>query len=120
MMREMMKSKIHRARVTEANLNYIGSITVDAELMEEADLLPHEKVQVLNMNNGIRFETYVIKGKRKSGTICINGAAARLVQVGDEVIIISYALLNDSELKDYKPRVIFVDENNRSDPREEF
>ncbi|ADG81104.1 aspartate 1-decarboxylase [Thermincola ferriacetica] len=113
MFRMMMKSKLHRATVTEANLNYIGSITIDKDLMENADILPNEKVQVVNNNNGARFETYVIEGPRKSGVICLNGAAARLVQPGDKVIIISYALLEDKEARSYRPKIIFLDDNNR-------
>jgi len=109
----MLKSKIHRAKVTEANLNYIGSITIDEALLEEADILPNEKVQIVNNNNGARFETYVIKGPRDSGAICLNGAAARLVQPGDRIIIISYGLVDNREAKDFKPKVIFVDDNNR-------
>lgn len=109
----MMKSKIHRATVTEANLNYIGSITIDEDLMETADLLENEKVQIVNNNNGARLETYVIPGPRGSGVICLNGAAARLVQPGDHVIIISYALMSAEELRSHKPTVVFVDESNR-------
>ncbi|ATW28810.1 aspartate 1-decarboxylase [Candidatus Formimonas warabiya] len=105
----MMKSKIHRARVTEANLNYIGSITIDSELLEAADILPNEKVAVVNNNNGARLETYVIPGEPGSGQICLNGAAARLVQPGDIVIIISYALMEDREAKAYKPKILFMD-----------
>ena len=113
MFREMMKSKIHKAIVTEANLKYVGSVTIDADLMDAADLLPNEKVQIVNNNNGARMETYVITGKRKSGVICLNGAAARLVQVGDEVIIISYATLSDEEARKYDPKVVFVNEKNQ-------
>lgn len=113
MYRTMMKSKIHRATVTEANLNYIGSITIDESLMEAADLLENEKVQIVNNNNGARLETYVIPGPRGSGVICLNGAAARLVQPGDNVIIISYAQMSAEELKNHKPTVVFVDETNR-------
>ncbi|MEF2964316.1 aspartate 1-decarboxylase [Paenibacillus sp. M1] len=113
MYRTMMKSKIHRATVTEANLNYIGSITIDEALMEAADLLENEKVQVVNNNNGARLETYVIPGLRGSGVICLNGAAARLVQPGDNVIIISYAAMSPEELRSHKPTVVFVDEHNR-------
>lgn len=113
MYRTMMKSKIHKARVTEANLNYIGSITIDSFLMEEADILPNEKVQVVNNCNGARLETYVIPGKRHSGVICLNGAAARLVQVGDEIIIISYGIFEEEEVRSYTPKILFVDENNR-------
>ncbi|WP_223066657.1 aspartate 1-decarboxylase [Paenibacillus caui] len=113
MHREMMKSKIHRATVTEANLNYVGSITIDEDLMETADLLENEKVQIVNNNNGARLETYVIPGPRGSGVICLNGAAARLVQPGDKVIIISYAQMSPDEIKSHKPTVVFVDEHNR-------
>lgn len=113
MFREMMKSKIHRATVTEANLNYVGSITIDEELMEQADILPNEKVQIVNNNNGARLETYVITGKRHSGVICLNGAAARLVQPGDNVIIISYATMTNEEAKSYEPKVVFVNERNQ-------
>ncbi|HWQ89892.1 MAG TPA: aspartate 1-decarboxylase [Desulfitobacteriaceae bacterium] len=112
MFRTIMKSKIHRAVVTEANLQYVGSITIDAELMEAADILPNEKVQVVNNNNGNRLETYVIPGKKKSGVICLNGAAARLVQVGDEVIIITYGMMADEAARKYEPKVVFVDEKN--------
>jgi aspartate 1-decarboxylase len=111
--RHMMKSKIHRATVTEANLNYVGSITIDENLMEAADILENEKVQIVDNNNGSRLETYVIPGPRGSGVICLNGAAARLVQPGDTVIIISYAMLSSEELESHKPTVVFVDENNR-------
>ncbi|MCC3380943.1 aspartate 1-decarboxylase [Paenibacillus farraposensis] len=113
MFRTMMKSKIHRATVTEANLNYVGSITIDEGLMEAADLLENEKVQIVNNNNGARLETYVIPGPRDSGVICLNGAAARLVQPGDTVIIISYASMPNEEAKTYKPTVVFVDEHNK-------
>lgn len=113
MYRTMMKSKIHRATVTEANLNYIGSITIDEDLMEAADLLENEKVQIVNNNNGARLETYVIPGPRGSGVICLNGAAARLVQPEDTVIIISYAQLSDEEIRNYKPTVVFVGKDNK-------
>lgn len=113
MFRNMMKSKIHRATVTEANLSYVGSITIDTALMEAADILPNEKVQIVNNNNGARLETYVIPGERNSGVICLNGAAARLVQVGDNVIIISYALMTDEAARQYQPKVVFVDEKNQ-------
>lgn len=109
----MMKSKIHRATVTNADLNYVGSITIDEALLEAANILPYEKVQVVNNNNGARFETYAIAGKRESGVVCVNGAAARLVQVGDILIIISYAWVDAAEMKDYQPRVVLVDEKNR-------
>jgi aspartate 1-decarboxylase len=111
--RHMMKSKIHRATVTEANLNYVGSITIDENLMEAADLLENEKVQIVDNNNGSRLETYVIPGPRGSGVICLNGAAARLVQPGDTVIIISYAMLSSEELAAHKPTVVFVDAGNQ-------
>lgn len=107
-----MKSKLHRATVTEANLNYVGSITIDEELMDAADLLENEKVQIVNNNNGARLETYVIKGKRGSGVICLNGAAARLVQPGDNVIIISYSLMTEEQARQYSPTVVILDENN--------
>ncbi|HCP14373.1 MAG TPA: aspartate 1-decarboxylase [Peptococcaceae bacterium] len=113
MMRFMMKSKIHRATVTEANLNYMGSITIDRDLIEAADLLPNEKVQIVNNNNGARFETYVISGPAGSGVICLNGAAARLVQPGDEVIIISYGMMSNEEARRLQPAVVFVDPKNQ-------
>jgi len=113
MLRTLYKSKIHRATVTQVELNYEGSITIDAELMEAADIVPAERLEVFNLNNGERFSTYAIKGERKSGIICVNGAAARLAQVGDKVIIISYVLLDDEEVKGSKSRVICVDERNR-------
>ncbi|OUM89680.1 MAG: aspartate 1-decarboxylase [Bacillus thermozeamaize] len=113
MFREMMKSKLHRATVTEANLHYVGSITIDQELMEAVDLLPNEKVQVVNNNNGARLETYVIPGERGSGVICLNGAAARLVQPGDTVIIIAYAWMSDEEAKRHVPKVAIIGEGNR-------
>ncbi len=109
----MMKSKIHRATVTEANLNYVGSITIDAALMRAARILPGEKVQVVNNNNGARWETYTIEGEENSGIICLNGAAARLVQPGDTVIIIAYALLHAQEAEHFKPVVVMVEQNNR-------
>ncbi|NLL52589.1 MAG: aspartate 1-decarboxylase [Peptococcaceae bacterium] len=113
MLRTMMKSKIHKVKVTEANLNYVGSITIDSALMEKADILPNERVQVVNNYNGARLETYVIPGKRDSGMICLNGAAARLVQVGDEIIIISYGMFSDEESRNYVPKIVFVDSENR-------
>ncbi|KAF1085790.1 Aspartate 1-decarboxylase precursor [Sporotomaculum syntrophicum] len=109
----MFKSKIHRAVVTQANLNYVGSITIDEALLEAADILPGEKVQVVNNNNGARLETYVIQGERDSGVICLNGAAARLVQPGDTVIIITYAIMDRDEARSFKPKAILVDENNK-------
>ncbi len=113
MLRTMCKSKIHRATVTGADLNYMGSITIDTDLLEKADILPYEKVQVVNNNNGARLETYTIAGERGSGEICLNGAAARLVQPGDQVIIISYAEYSREDLQQYRPCVIFVDGKNR-------
>ncbi|HEX8393461.1 MAG TPA: aspartate 1-decarboxylase [Longimicrobium sp.] len=113
MLRNMCKSKIHRATVTGADLNYIGSITIDPELMEAADLLEFEQVAVVNVNNGARFETYVIPGERGKGEMCLNGAAARLVHPGDKVIVISYAQYDEAEMASYRPRFIFVDEQNR-------
>lgn len=112
MMIEVLKSKLHCVRVTEANLNYMGSITIDEDLMDAANLIAGEKVQIVDNNNGARFETYIIKGQRGSGCICLNGAAARLVQVGDMVIIMAYALMDFEEAKHFTPRIIFP-ENNR-------
>ncbi|MDR2808982.1 MAG: aspartate 1-decarboxylase [Tannerellaceae bacterium] len=106
---EVMKSKIHRVTVTEANLNYIGSITIDEALLDAANLLPYEKVSVVNNNNGERFETYIIKGERHSGIICLNGAAARKVQPGDILIIMSYAMMDFEEAKTFQPTIIFPD-----------
>jgi aspartate 1-decarboxylase len=113
MYRTMLKSKLHRATVTQANLHYVGSITIDADLMDAADLLPGEQVAVVDVTNGARLETYVIGGERGSGVIGINGAAAHLVHAGDLVIIISYAALPDAESKAYEPKVVFVDAQNR-------
>lgn len=113
MQRFMCKSKIHRATVTDANLNYVGSITIDGDLMEASDLLPYEKVQVVNVTNGQRLETYVIEGERGKGEICLNGAAARLVQPGDLVIIMSYCMVSDEEAQKFRPKVVFVDGDNR-------
>ncbi|MBS3872341.1 MAG: aspartate 1-decarboxylase [Firmicutes bacterium] len=112
-MREMMKSKIHRATVTDANLNYEGSITVDSNLLDLADILPYEKVQVVNVNSGARFETYAIVGERGSGTICLNGAAARLVQPGDLVIIITYSTVDNVSARSLVPKVVHVDAKNQ-------
>ena len=109
MLIEVLKSKIHRVSVTEANLNYVGSITIDEALMETAGMIEGEKVQILDINNGERLETYIIKGRRGSGCICLNGAAARKVAVGDLVIIVSYALMDFEEAKSFKPTVIFPD-----------
>jgi L-aspartate-alpha-decarboxylase len=109
MLIEVVKSKIHRVKVTEANLNYIGSITIDEDLMDAANIIAHEKVQIVNNNNGERLETYVIKGERGSGTICLNGAAARKAQPGDIVIIMAYAIMDFEEAKTFKPAIIFPD-----------
>lgn len=113
MMIEVMKSKLHCARVTEANLNYMGSITIDEDLMDAVNLIAGEKVYIANNNNGERFETYVIKGERGSGCICLNGAAARKVQVGDVVIIMSYALMDFEEAKSFKPMIAFPNAENK-------
>jgi aspartate 1-decarboxylase len=113
MQRTMMKSKIHRATVTDANLNYVGSITIDAELMEAADLLPYEQVHVVDVDNGARFETYVIEGEPGSGAMCVNGAAARLVQPGDKVIVISYGTYEPQEIESFEPTTVHVGEDNR-------
>lgn len=112
-MRTMLKSKIHRARVTGCNVDYEGSITIDKDLMEAADLLPYERVDVLNINNGARFNTYVIEGERGSGVICLNGAAARLVAKGDIVIILSYHEVTEVEASTVTPRLVYVDAANR-------
>lgn len=109
----VLKSKLHRVTVTESNLNYIGSITIDEDLMDAANLLENEKVQIVNNNNGERIETYVIPGERGSGTICLNGAAARRVQPGDTIIIISYAIIDRDEYQDHRPIVIFPGEGNK-------
>lgn len=113
MRRTMCKSKIHRGVLTGADVHYEGSVTLDRDLMDAADLLPFEKVQVVNVNNGARLETYVIEGERGSGTIQLNGAAARLGVVGDHVIVISYADFEEAELADFEPRIVFVDARNR-------
>ncbi len=109
----IFKGKIHRATVTEADLNYVGSITIDSQLLEAAGILPGEKVQVANINNGARFETYTLEGPAGSGMICINGAAARLAQPGDKIIIITYCWLDAEEARSYKPTVVMVDDRNR-------
>jgi len=109
----IFKSKIHRAKITEANLNYVGSITIDEALLEAANIIEGEKVQIVNNNNGERIETYAIRGERNSGVICLNGAAARRCQPGDIVIIIAYALMTPEEAKNFKPATVFPDENNR-------
>lgn len=108
----MMNAKIHRARVTEADLNYVGSITIDEAIIEAVGMLPNEKVQIVNNNNGARFETYIIPGERNSGVICVNGAAARLVQKGDVVIIISYGLVSEDEIDSHTPTIAIMNENN--------
>jgi aspartate 1-decarboxylase len=110
---EVLKSKLHRVKVTQAELNYVGSITIDEDLIEAANIIPNEKVQIVNNNNGARFETYVIKGERGSGTVCLNGATARLAQVGDIVIIMSYAYMETEEARAYEPILIFPDANNK-------
>jgi len=113
MLRYMLKSKIHRAVVTEANLNYVGSITIDKNLMEAADILENEKISIVNINNGQRFETYVIEGEPGSGVMCLNGAAARLVEVDDLIILLTYTLLETEECENYKPKLVFVNEKNQ-------
>lgn len=113
MQRIMCKSKIHGATVTDTNLNYIGSLTIDENLMKEVDILHYENIEVWNLNNGARFTTYAIKGKKNSGIICANGAAARLVQKGDKIIIVSWGIFSDEELKNFKPKIIFLDEKNK-------
>ena len=110
---EILKSKIHRVKVTQAELNYVGSITIDEDLIEAANIIPNEKVQIVNNNNGARFATYVIKGERGSGTICLNGATARLAQVGDVVIIMSYAYMERDEARAYEPILVFPDADNK-------
>ncbi len=112
-MRTMLKSKIHRATVTEANVHYEGSITLDLDLMEAADIIPFEAVHVLDIDNGARLQTYAIEGERRSGVVCINGAAARLVHAGDTVIILAYDALSEEEARSHRPRLVYVDERNR-------
>lgn len=109
----ILKSKIHRARVTQAELNYVGSITLDEDLIDAADLIENERVQILNINNGERFDTYVIKGQRGSGVVCLNGPAARKVQVGDLIIVVSYCAMEKEEARKFKPIVVFPDANNK-------
>lgn len=109
----MLKSKIHRVKVTQAELDYVGSITIDADLLEVSGILEYEKVSVVDITNGSRLETYTISGERGSGIICLNGAAAKLINKGDTVIIMAYAQMSDSEAKDFKPTVVFVDDNNK-------
>lgn len=110
---EMLKGKIHRAKVSQAELDYVGSITVDSDLLDAAGILEYEKVQVVDINNGSRFETYTISGERGSGMICLNGAAARCVSENDKIIIMSYALMTPEEASSHRPNVVFVDENNK-------
>ena len=112
MLREFLESKIHRATVTDANLEYVGSITIDEALMQKAGMREWQKVEILDINNGERFQTYIIKGAPNSGVICLNGAAARKVQKGDKVIIVTYAILNEQELLTHKPKIVLVDDNN--------
>lgn len=113
MFRTMMNGKIHRATVTEANLDYVGSITIDQQLLEAVGMAPNEKVQIVNNNNGARFETYIIEGERGSGVICVNGAAARLVQPGDIIIIISYVLIPNENVRTHKPKIALMESNNQ-------
>ena len=113
MLRTMMRAKLHRATVTQVDLHYVGSITLDAELMEKLDILPNERVQVLNVNNGARLETYVVSGERGSGVVGLNGAAARLAQPGDKVLIVVYALMSEEEARNHRPKVAILDEGNR-------
>lgn len=113
MLLEFLNSKIHRATVTDANLNYVGSITIDETLLNAANMREWQKVEILDVNNGERFQTYIIKGEANSGQICLNGAAARKVQPGDKVIIVTYAQLEESEVKDHKPTIVIVDDNNK-------
>lgn len=113
MYRTMMSGKLHRATVTEANLNYVGSITIDEDLIDAVGMFPNEKVQIVNNNNGARLETYIIPGKRGSGVICLNGAAARLVQEGDKVIIISYKMMSDQEAASHEPKVAVLNDQNK-------
>ncbi|EUJ49409.1 aspartate 1-decarboxylase [Paenilisteria rocourtiae] len=112
MMRSMMHGKIHRATVTEANLNYVGSITIDEAILEAVDMLPNEKVQIVNNNNGARLETYIIPGERNSGIICLNGAAARMTQVGDTVIIMAYGIFSEEEVASHQPKIVVLNEDN--------
>ncbi|MBN2622844.1 MAG: aspartate 1-decarboxylase [Acidimicrobiales bacterium] len=113
MRRRMLKSKIHRAVVTDANLHYVGSVTIDPDLLDAADILEHEQVAIVDIDNGARLETYAIAGVRGSGDMCLNGAAARLVQPGDRIIVISYAEYDDAEMAGYEPRIVHVDTGNR-------
>lgn len=113
MQRTLMKSKLHRATVTDANVDYMGSATLDPDLMDAADLLAHERVQIVDLDNGARLETYAIRGERGSGDVCLNGAAARLISTGDRVIVISYAVYDDAEARRHEPLVVFCDARNR-------
>ncbi|MBM7635205.1 aspartate 1-decarboxylase [Geomicrobium sediminis] len=113
MYRHMMKAKLHKATVTEANLHYVGSVTIDEDLLDAVDLVENEKVQVVNNNNGERLETYIIAGERGSGVFCLNGAAARLVQPGDVIIVIGYTMIEEAECKGYQPKVAILDESNK-------
>ncbi|EZP75880.1 aspartate alpha-decarboxylase [Parageobacillus genomosp. 1] len=113
MFRTLMNAKIHRARVTEANLNYVGSITIDADILDAVGMVANEKVQIVNNNNGARFETYIIPGERGSGVFCLNGAAARLVQEGDIIIVISYVMIPEEKIAQHRPKIAIMDENNR-------
>lgn len=113
MLREFLDSKIHRATVTDANLEYVGSITIDETLMNAAGMREWQKVEILDINNGERFQTYIIKGEPNSGVICLNGAAARKVQKGDKVIIVTYVTLNETEMLNHKPKIVIVNDNNR-------
>ncbi|MBA3924999.1 aspartate 1-decarboxylase [Listeria rustica] len=113
MMRSMMHGKIHRATVTEANLQYVGSITIDEALLEAVNMLPNEKVQIVNNNNGARLETYIIPGERNSGIICLNGAAARMTQVGDTIIIMAYGIFSEEEIVNHQPKIVVLNEANR-------
>ena len=110
---EVLKSKLHRVKVTQAELNYVGSITIDEDLLDAANIIPNEKVQIVNNNNGARFETYTIRGERGTGTICLNGAAARMAQVGDIVIVMSYAYMEMEEARKYEPILVFPDPDNK-------
>jgi aspartate 1-decarboxylase len=112
MLLEFLNSKIHRATITDSNLNYVGSITIDEDILDAANIYEWQKVEILNINNGERFQTYVIKGKRGSKMFCVNGAAARKVQTGDKVIICTYRYVEENEVKDYKPTIVQIDENN--------
>ncbi len=114
MLVEVLKSKLHRVRVTQAELHYVGSITVDADLLDAADMIAGQRVQIVNINNGERFETYIIRGERGSGQICLNGPAARKVQVGDVLIVIAYVLMEWEEAKHFQPTLVFPDDNNRA------